>query len=83
MSIRAAFDHACDDREVIAATELLSLWELVRLREPPRPLMHDAVIEPLMAAHARLWRIRTESEQLQNRQLSEDEPIAMLGTSQG
>jgi len=62
ISVQAAFDHACDDGASIAATELLAVMEVVRLREPPAPFQRGAAIEPLIMAYVRLWRRKNEMQ---------------------
>ena len=57
--IQAAFDHACDEGELIVATELLETLELVLLRTPPRPERRETVVAPLLASHERLWHLKT------------------------
>ena len=59
--IQAAFDHACDDRQLEVAGELLETLELVLLRTPPKPERREAVVGPLMACHERLWHLRAEA----------------------
>ncbi|MEJ0048953.1 MAG: hypothetical protein WDN04_24725 [Rhodospirillales bacterium] len=57
--IQAAFDHACDEGDLIVATELLETLELVLLRTPPRPERREVVVAPLLASHERLWHLKT------------------------
>jgi hypothetical protein len=57
--IQAAFDHACDEGELIVATELLETLELVLLRTPPRPERRETVVAPLLSSHERLWHLKT------------------------
>jgi hypothetical protein len=57
--IQAAFDHACDEGELIVATELLETLELVLLRTPPRPERRETVVAPLLASHERLWHLKS------------------------
>jgi len=57
--IQAAFDHACDEGELIVATELLQTLELVLLRTPPRPERRETVVAPLLASHERLWHLKS------------------------
>jgi hypothetical protein len=57
--IQAAFDHACDDGELIVATELLETLELVLLRTPPRADRRETVVGPLLASHERLWHLKS------------------------
>jgi hypothetical protein len=57
--IQAAFDHACDEGELIVATELLETLELVLLRTPPRPERRESVVAPLLASHERLWHLKS------------------------
>jgi len=57
--IQAAFDHACDEGELIVATQLLETLELVLLRVPPRPERRETVVAPLLAAHERLWHLKS------------------------
>ncbi len=75
MDIQLAFEHACDEGEVIAAAELLSLLELVRLREPPAPQQQEAAVEPLMAAHIRLWRTKAEAARRSFEQPADDTTV--------
>ena len=56
--IHAAFEHACDVKELEIAGELLSTLEIVLLRVPPRPERREAVVLPLLEAHQRLWHLR-------------------------
>ena len=56
--IQAAFDHACDERELLVAADLLTTLELVLLRVPPKPDRREAIVAPLMASHERLWHLR-------------------------
>ena len=57
--IQSAFDHACDEGELIVATELLQTLELVLLRTPPRPERRETVVAPLLASHERLWHLKS------------------------
>lgn len=57
--IQNAFDHACDEGELVAARELLSILEAVLLRNPLRPERRESVMAPLLASHERLWHLRT------------------------
>jgi hypothetical protein len=57
--IQAAFDHACDEGDLIVATELLETLELVLLRTPPRVERRELVVAPLLASHERLWHLKT------------------------
>ena len=57
--IQAAFDHACDEGELVVAAELLTTLELVLLRVAPKPDRREAVVAPLMASHERLWHLRS------------------------
>jgi hypothetical protein len=57
--IQAAFDHACDERELLVAADLLTTLELVLLRVAPKPDRREAIVAPLMASHERLWHLRT------------------------
>jgi len=57
--IQAAFDHACDEGDLIVATELLETLELVLLRTPPRMERRELVVAPLLASHERLWHLKT------------------------
>jgi len=57
--IHAAFDHACDEGELIVATELLQTLELVLLRTAPRPERRETVVAPLLASHERLWHLKS------------------------
>ena len=57
--IQAAFDHACDEGELIVAGELLQTLELVLLRVPPRPERRETVVAPLLASHERLWHLKS------------------------
>ncbi len=61
--IQAAFDHACDEGELTVAADLLTTLELVLLRVAPRPDRREAVVAPLMAAHERLWHLRSREEE--------------------
>jgi hypothetical protein len=56
--IQSAFDHACEEGELLVAADLLSTLELVLLRVPPKPDRREAVVAPLMASHERLWHLR-------------------------
>ncbi len=62
--IQSAFDHACDEGELLVAADLLSTLELVLLRVPPKPDRRDAVVAPLMASHERLWHLRATGGQM-------------------
>ncbi len=57
--IQAAFDHACDEGELIVATQLLEILEIVLLRVPPRPERRETVVAPLLASHERLWHLKS------------------------
>jgi hypothetical protein len=57
--IQAAFDHACDEGELIVASQLLETLELVLLRVPPRPERRETVVAPLLASHERLWHLKS------------------------
>jgi hypothetical protein len=59
--IQAAFDHACDEGELIVATELLQTLELVLLRVAPRPERRETIVAPLLASHERLWHLKSQS----------------------
>lgn len=56
--IQTAFEHACEERELDVAGELLETLELVLLRSPPRPERREALLTPLIACHQRLWHLR-------------------------
>lgn len=56
--VQNAFDHACDEGELIAARELLAILENVLLRNPLRPERRESVMAPLLASHERLWHLR-------------------------
>ncbi len=56
--IQAAFDHACDEGELLVASDLLVTLELVLLRVAPKPDRREAIVAPLMASHERLWHLR-------------------------
>jgi hypothetical protein len=56
--IQAAFDHACDEHELLVAADLLTTLELVLLRVAPKPDRREAIVAPLMASHERLWHLR-------------------------
>jgi hypothetical protein len=60
--IQAAFDHACDEGELQVAADLLVTLELVLLRVAPKPDRREAIVAPLMASHARLWHLRSKSQ---------------------
>jgi len=72
--IQAAFEHACDEGELIAASELLAVLENVLLSNPLRPERRESVVAPLLALHERLWNLRMSS-----RGEVEAEPEAVLG----
>ncbi len=57
--IQAAFDHACEEGELIVASQLLETLELVLLRVPPRPERRETVVAPLLASHERLWHLKS------------------------
>lgn len=63
--IQAAFDHACDEGELIVAADLLNTLELVLLRVAPKPDRREAVVAPLMASHERLWHLRSKQQEAQ------------------
>ncbi len=69
--IQAAFDHACEEQELLVAADLLTTLELVLLRVAPSPDRREAIVAPLMASHERLWHLRTT---LQPRPAPEAEP---------
>ncbi len=58
--IQAAFDHACDEHELLVAADLLTTLELVLLRVAPKPDRREAIVAPLMASHERLWYLRAQ-----------------------
>jgi hypothetical protein len=58
--IQAAFDHACDEGELVVATELLQTLELVLLRVAPRPERRETIVAPLLASHERLWHLKSQ-----------------------
>jgi hypothetical protein len=58
--IQAAFDHACDEGELSVAGDLLATLELVLLRVAPRPDRREAIVGPLLAAHERLWHLKSD-----------------------
>jgi len=70
--IQAAFDHACDEGELIVATELLQTLELVLLRSPPRPERRETVVAPLLASHERLWHLKSLGPHTANGVADED-----------
>jgi hypothetical protein len=54
-----AFHHACDQRDVEVAWELLNVLEAIAKRMPNFPLGNDRrTRESLVAAHERLWLIQ-------------------------
>jgi hypothetical protein len=57
--LQVAFDHACDEGELEVASELLETLEIVLLRTPPKPDRRETIVAPLLAAHERLWHLRT------------------------
>jgi len=66
--IQAAFDHACDERELIVASDLLVTLEVVLLRVAPKPDRREAIVAPLMASHERLWHLRADGGPLEHRE---------------
>ncbi len=71
--IQVAFDHACDEGELIVATELLQTLELVLLRVPPRPERRETVVAPLLASHERLWHLKSQGPNRANGASAPDE----------
>jgi hypothetical protein len=59
--IRQAFDQACDERELIAASELLATLELVLLGTPPTAEQRDNVLGALYDCQARLFNLKHEA----------------------
>jgi hypothetical protein len=57
--INAAFDHACEEGELEVAAELLETLEIVLLRTAPKPDRREVIVAPLLAAHERLWHLRS------------------------
>jgi hypothetical protein len=57
--ILIAFHHACDQRDIGVAWELLNVLEFMAMRQPKPPAgVERRVNESLVAAHERLWQIR-------------------------
>jgi hypothetical protein len=57
--ILVAFHHACDQRDIEAAGQLLGVLEFMINRTPNLPTGRDRrAKESLVAAHERLWHIR-------------------------
>jgi hypothetical protein len=57
--ILLAFHHACDQRDIEVAWELLNVLEAMAKRTPILPGGNDRrAKESLVAAHERLWQIR-------------------------
>jgi hypothetical protein len=59
--IIAAFDQACDDRNLVTAAELLATLELVLLKTPPTAEQRDNVLGALYACQARLFNLKHDS----------------------
>ena len=57
--ILVAFHHACDQRDIEAAGQLLGVLDFMIRRTPNLPTGRDRrAKESLVAAHERLWHIR-------------------------
>jgi hypothetical protein len=56
--IQAAFEHACEDDQLVVASELLDTFEMVLRRTPPRTEQRGCVVGALAACRARLWHLR-------------------------
>ena len=56
--IIAAFDQACDERDLVTAGELLATLELVLLKTPPTAEQRDNVLGALYACQARLFNLK-------------------------
>jgi hypothetical protein len=52
--IQLAFNHACDDADLITASELLSALQLVLLKTPQTHEQRDNVLGTLYACKARV-----------------------------
>ena len=59
--ITAAFDQACDEQDILTATELLATLELVLLKTPPSAEQRDNVLGALYACQARLFNLKHDT----------------------
>jgi hypothetical protein len=58
-TILVAFHHACDQRDIEAAVQMLGVLDFMIRRMPNLPTGRDRrAKETLVAAHERLWHIR-------------------------
>jgi hypothetical protein len=56
--ILIAFHHACDDKDLVVADELLRVLEMMLVRRPVLPEGNRRRnVESLVAAHERLWHL--------------------------
>jgi hypothetical protein len=59
-----AFHHACDQREIVVAEQLLGVLEFMTKRPTSSPTGGERrAKETLVAAHERLWQIRHPSSE--------------------
>jgi hypothetical protein len=59
--IRAAFEQACDEEDLVTAGELLAALELVLLKTPPTMEQRDNVLGALYACQARLFNLKHDA----------------------
>jgi hypothetical protein len=59
--IAVAFEQACDENDIITASELLATLELVLLKTPPSAEQRDNVLGTLYACQARLFNLKHDA----------------------
>ncbi len=59
--IRAAFDQACDEADIITAGDLLASLELVLLKDPPTAELRDDALGVLYSCQARLFHLKHDA----------------------
>jgi hypothetical protein len=56
--ITVAFDQACEEHDIVTASELLATLELVLLKTPPSAEQRDNVLGALYECQARLFNLK-------------------------
>lgn len=70
--IGSAFDQACEEGDLITASELLAILELVLLKTPPRDEQRDDVVSALYECQARLFNLKYERNGIISIQVGEE-----------
>lgn len=68
--VGSAFDQACEEGDLITASDLLAILELVLLKTPPRDEQRDDVLSLLYECQARLFNLKYERNGIVALQLS-------------